>query len=96
MIRKLAFFFLAFLSFSISAASGEAIVGRVTDAATEQPLPGANVFIVDTFIGASTDAQGRFSIVGLQPGEYLLKAGYIGYKSVQKAVRIIIGDTLSV
>ena len=72
------------------------VSGIITDAATGEPLPGANVFIADTFIGSSTDAEGRFVISGLQPGEYILKAGYIGYKVVERAVRISVGQVLSI
>jgi len=71
-----------------------AISGRVIDAETGLPLPGANVFIVDTFIGAGTDADGRFIITGLQPGNYVLKAGYIGYKFVKERVTVSVDKKL--
>jgi outer membrane receptor protein involved in Fe transport len=71
------------------------VSGYITDAETGEPLPGANVFIENTFVGASTDASGKFIISGLQAGEYLLKAGYIGYKVVNRVIRISIGKTLS-
>ncbi len=93
-------FFLIFLfavsSFSLAAATVGAIQGRVIDAADKRPLPGANVFIVGTFIGASTDADGRFRIDGVQPGEYVLKAGYIGYAAAEKEIRVSVNRTLTV
>lgn len=72
------------------------VSGQVTDAETGQPLPGANVFIADTYVGSSADADGRFSISGLRAGEYLLKAGFIGYKIVEQLIHVQLGKTLTV
>jgi len=61
------------------------IYGKVIDKLTRQPLPGANVLVLNTNYGASTDVNGKFEIKGLAPGEYLLRASIIGYKSVTKS-----------
>ena len=39
------------------------IVGIVTDASTDEALPGANVVLVGTYLGASTDLDGQFIII---------------------------------
>ena len=64
------------------------IQGFVTDAKSGNPLPGANVQIVDTFLGASTDADGRYHLHDVEPGIYTLKASFIGYKADTAVVRV--------
>ena len=53
--------------------------GRVTDAETGQPLEGATVFIVGTYKGTYTQADGRFVIQSIKPGDYSVKFTYVGY-----------------
>ncbi len=62
------------------------LTGRVADEATGLALPGANIAVSSTRLGASSDADGNFRIVGLSAGTYLLEASFIGYKSKQVAV----------
>ena len=54
------------------------IAGRVTDANGE-PLIGCNVIVVGTSQGASTDANGEYFIINLDPGSYDLDFSMIGY-----------------
>ena len=60
------------------------INGRVIDKISKEPLPGVNVIIVDTPIGAATDINGYFLIENIQVGTYRLKASYVGYNSLIK------------
>ncbi len=53
--------------------------GRVVDAKTGAPLPGANVELLGTLLGAGTDLQGRFRVLGVAPGRYRLRVSMIGY-----------------
>jgi len=57
------------------------IVGKVIDAETGEPLPGANVIIDGTTIGASTNAKGEYLILNVHPGTYDLVCRYIGFAS---------------
>ncbi|MBU2558078.1 MAG: TonB-dependent receptor [Bacteroidetes bacterium] len=59
--------------------------GRVIDATNNEPLPFANVVVKGTSIGASTDLDGSFIIMGLQPGFVTLQATYVGYKNTESA-----------
>ncbi len=54
------------------------IAGRVTDA-DGQPLIGCNVIVVGTSLGASTDENGEYFIINLDPGTYNLDFSMIGY-----------------
>ena len=60
------------------------IYGKVIDKLTKQPLPGANVLVLNTNYGSSTNANGNFEIDNMPAGEYQIRASIIGYKSVTK------------
>ena len=51
--------------------------GKVVDASNGEELIGANVLVVGTTIGASTDIDGKFNIKGLDDGNYIIKISYI-------------------
>ncbi len=55
------------------------ITGRVVDAADGEGLPGANVYIEGTTIGAPTDMDGKFLILNVPPGTHKLVAKFLGY-----------------
>ncbi len=61
------------------------INGKVTDRITKESLPGVNVVVLGTERGSSTDINGEFSISGLEPGTYQVRASFIGYNSISKS-----------
>jgi len=70
------------------------ISGRVTDAETDQPLPGVNVIVEGTDQGAATDDNGDYFIIQMEPGSYSVTASMIGYQNVTKTgVRVTVGHT---
>ncbi|HEX2984819.1 MAG TPA: TonB-dependent receptor [Ignavibacteriales bacterium] len=73
-----------FLSLSsyLFAQNKSSITGRVLDAATLKPVPGANVIIIGETLGAAANENGEFEIAGVPPGAYVLKASSIGYDPV--------------
>ena len=56
------------------------ITGLITDENTEEPLPGANIFIKNTLMGTITDDKGTFELI-LDNRNQELKISYIGYKT---------------
>ncbi|MEK9136895.1 MAG: carboxypeptidase-like regulatory domain-containing protein, partial [Bacteroidota bacterium] len=46
---------------------------------TGEALIGATVAIEGTTLGASSDINGDFIILGVPPGEYTIRASYVGY-----------------
>ncbi len=72
------------------------IVGKVTDAKTGQPLPGANVMIVGTTLGAATNTDGSYVIAKVPPGQYTVKVSFIGYKDASKNVKVRSGQRVVV
>ena len=68
---------------SVLLAQSMTIEGIVKDKKTEKNLIGANVFIVGTSIGASTNTEGKYLLKNVKPGSYKVKASYIGYQAVE-------------
>ncbi len=82
------FFLLFLILLNIASVYGATITGTVTDSTTGDPLPGANVMIDNTSLGASTDLEGRYTIPKIPPGTYNIIITYIGYKQADYSVRI--------
>jgi len=57
------------------------IQGTITDLDTKQPLPGANVILDGTNMGAATDIDGHFEIQNIPVGSYSIRINMIGYKT---------------
>lgn len=58
------------------------IAGTITDKTTGEALPGVNVLVLGTSLGASTDLNGQYTILEILPGTYRLQVSMIGYKKV--------------
>lgn len=56
------------------------IAGSITDASSREPLIGANVTINGTYLGATTNLDGFYTINNIPPGKYTVTVSYIGYK----------------
>ena len=63
------------------------IRGRVLDQ-KNNPLPGANIVLKNTRLGAVTDNQGQFLIPNVPIGDQVLIASYLGYKTVEQPVSV--------
>ncbi len=63
----------------------QSVSGRVTDAAEGQGVPGANVVVKGTTIGAITDMEGNYSI-SVPGADAVLVFSYIGYLEQEIAV----------
>ncbi len=74
------------------AASGT-VEGLVRDSQTGDALPGANVTLVKTSLGASTDINGKYTIRDVSPGTYSLRATYVGYTEKQVQIEVKEGQT---
>lgn len=58
------------------------IKGRVIDAITNEPIPLANVLLVGTEKGVTSNLNGEFEINNVNLGFQNIKVSYIGYKSL--------------
>jgi len=57
--------------------------GRVFDAATKAPLPGATIFFPALQKGAVSNQNGEFNIDGLEKGTYKVACQFIGYTTIE-------------
>ncbi len=62
--------------------------GRITDARTGEPLPGASVYLVNDKVGTSADAQGRYTINNIPDGHHVLEISHAGYASVVEHIEL--------
>jgi outer membrane receptor protein involved in Fe transport len=70
------------------------IAGTVTDKETGDPLPGANVIVAGTTLGAAADMNGQYTILQVPPGVYDVTVSVIGYaKTTIQDVRVRIDQT---
>ena len=76
-----------------SAQSRGTLSGKVTDAASGEPIAGVKVFIVETFEEVITDDQGGFQIM-LDPGRYSILIDQEGFESAAQKVEIKAGATV--
>jgi len=72
---------LLFSIISLSVSGQRQVSGRVTDAGNGEPIQGASVFIVNSTLGISTDADGYYKLSIPGSGSYKLAASHTGYKS---------------
>ena len=82
MVRLFSILFLVlsvcFLSYS--QLPTQTIRRRVTDNSSNEPLPFANILILNTILGASTDGQGNFIIRDVPVGRHQIQVSMIGYE----------------
>jgi len=70
-------------------AQDRTVSGTVTDAETEEPMPGVNVTVPGTTVGTSTDAAGEYSLTVPATADSLVFT-FVGY---QRATRALNGRT---
>lgn len=70
------------------------IVGTVKDKSTNEALPGANMILLGTTLGAASDIEGGYIIRAAPPGAYSLRATVIGYLPAIISVKVLAGDTV--
>lgn len=73
------------------------IAGKVIDIESNEPLPGANITIESTQMGAAANLDGEFMMLNVAPGVYTLKISMMGYKSqIRSNVQVSIDLTTQV
>src|ERR671912_1039737 len=62
--------------------------GYLTDARTNEPLTGANVYLSDIKAGATTDARGYFEIRNVPEGKHLVEISHVGFATIVEYVLV--------
>ena len=75
------------------------VAGRVTaraDTGAAAPAQGATVSVVGSALGATTGADGRFLLERVPAGPLTVRVRLLGYRMVERAIRVRAGDTVRV
>lgn len=72
-----------------------AVEGRILDA-TGEPLPGANVALLETTYGAASAADGNWRIGAVPVGSYRIQASIVGFATEVQVVNVAAGETAQV
>ncbi|HLP17532.1 MAG TPA: TonB-dependent receptor [Bacteroidota bacterium] len=82
-------FVLIFFTYTANAGVSGSIEGKIVDAADGRTLPGVNILLVGTTIGAVSDANGQYRFPNVRAGYYEMRFSAIGYNTVIiKGVRV--------
>lgn len=79
---------LLLLPFSALAQDTGTVTGTVTDSESGDPLPGASVLIVELQQGGGAGSDGTYTIEDVTPGQYTIRASFIGYQEQQQDIQI--------
>ena len=86
-----------FVSFGANAQSGT-LKGKVTDAATGESVPFANIVLERNggqVAGATTDFDGEYTIKPIDPGTYTVRASFVGYQPIAVTGVVIPGNKIT-
>ena len=83
---------IAVLPLVARAATMGKIIGQVKDAETGAPLIGANIQLMNTAQGTTSDLDGKYVILNVFPGMYTVRFSYIGYETMNKSGEYVSSD----
>ncbi|MEZ4700707.1 MAG: TonB-dependent receptor [Rhodothermales bacterium] len=69
------------------------LTGMISESETGDPLPGANVLILELNTGSATALDGTYTIRDLPAGTYTVRVTFVGYKASERSVSIGSGVT---
>jgi outer membrane receptor protein involved in Fe transport len=99
MFRKLLFTTAMMLTISVLAFSQSGTLkGKIIDKGTNEPVPFANIVIEQggkQTGGTTTDFDGNYTIKPIPPGEYDLKATYVGFKPIMVKGVVIVANQIT-
>ena len=76
----------------IAAQATGTVRGQVTDAATQRPLAGSQISLVDTRWGALANSSGQYLILNVPAGTYTVRAEIIGFGAQEMEVTVSAGQ----
>lgn len=92
-MKKLYLFFVLILPFAVLAKSANGVKvtlsGKITDALTGQPLPGASVFLTDDRIGAIANERGEYIITNIPDGHHVIEVSFMGYATIAEHIELV-------
>ncbi len=101
LIAQLALVIAALVPFCTSEAFAQraTIRGFVTDGSDGEPLPGVNVVLIaedGTLEGTATNSDGFYAVSRIDPGVYVLRATFVGYRPHADSLELTAGQILTI
>src|SRR3954467_351941 len=93
---RLAIALIAITPMTMLAQGSATVTGSVTERGSSNPLQGAQVSIPGTRLGAAANANGSFTIRGVEPGSIKVRAQMIGYEPIIQTVQVPASGTVTV
>ncbi|MEO7394020.1 MAG: carboxypeptidase-like regulatory domain-containing protein, partial [Chitinophagaceae bacterium] len=89
-VINILFLFIALFIFSFGNGQQQRafLTGKITDAKTGMPLPGASIYIHDINKGTTATDSGVFKTVAVIPNRYLVEISHTGYKNIVERISI--------
>lgn len=84
------------LPLGTAVAQEASVSGVVTDASTDEPIPGANVVIEELQLGEATGPSGRYQITSIPAGAYTLTVSFVGYHRFEESIELSAGEEVVV
>lgn len=84
------------LSFGVYSQGSAKITGHILDAKTQKALYSANIFLVETEQGSSSNEKGYFEFNNLKAGTYTIKVKFLGYIDAKQLVSVSAGETKNI
>ncbi len=81
-LLPLLFLFLLFTTRDAFGGTTGKLAGKVVDANTKEALPFCNITVVGTSLGTVADLDGNYVILNVPPGNYSVRAQFVGYQPV--------------
>jgi len=69
------------------------VAGSIVDARGGEPLARVDVQLAGTAYRTTSDAQGKFEIASIPPGDYVLNVSTVGYRLLKKPFHLDTGET---
>jgi hypothetical protein len=76
------------LTMCLAAAMAQTKITGVVVDETNEPVPGANIFIVGSYDGTSSDVQGNFDFSTSEVGEKIIQITFVGYNEYSHTVKL--------
>ncbi|MFZ4401778.1 MAG: TonB-dependent receptor [Bacteroidales bacterium] len=88
MLSKIFRLFIICILFPFSVVTAQKVSGKVFDNETNLPLVGANIVIIETGTGCTTDGNGEFILMNHKSGDYTFTVSYVGYTTIKQKLTI--------
>ncbi|MDZ7716752.1 MAG: TonB-dependent receptor [Balneolaceae bacterium] len=87
-MKRFGLILIAFVVFPFMAFAQNTIEGTITEAETGETLAGANVYLVGTNKGASTNTNGEYTIDEVADGDYTIRVSMVGFETIRQEISV--------